>query len=313
MSTTLIIPCEPRVVANAERIVNSIVESHDEDQLKRHNLVIITPYASDYLANEFRKLEPLFGHSLFYPLKTPCTEPYGFINTAFSTALSYLDLNYPSNEISPVVWYDEKGADRFQKDALDIIEALFYKRASVQFYGPENKLLAKAPAPGTMAPAQVEKIFPDHSFIIGSNFMKTYPHTAPYVCSLTCHSHFRPFLAEALINDKSEKLEEWNTLFIVDENPAVPAPIKASQVTVAASPKSAPVANFGKEREPIVAGADEDIQDKPLTSTISPDKAQSLHDFLTGKKNAKGKGKSKTEAETEDKKEEEELGTPSDK
>lgn len=284
MSTTLIIPCEPRVVANADAIIQSILDSHEEEQLKRHNLVIISPYLGEYKAEKFLdKLNPVFGNTYLHVLKTPCAEPFGFINAAFSDTLAYLDLNYSKDSISPVVWYDEKGQDRFQKDALDIIEAVYYKKSSFQLYGPENKTIAKKGTPGTMSAGTPEKKFPDHSFVFSSDFISRYPHTAPYVRSLSSNSHFRPFLAEALINDKSEKLNSWDSIFQVDANPAVPEEVTVSSVQVASTPSNTPVANFSRTNPPVVSGASPIPVNEPMTSTIPEGKADELRSFLLGK------------------------------
>lgn len=242
----IVIPCEPRVQANARAIATSIVENTDPEDLLTYDLLCITPHQNLTAANDF--VEILKGRCNSFNVKcidAPAASLYDLVNKMWAKCLQTLAVEAAPNGMDlPVLWYTERGNQMFKKDALATLDGFYTKRKARVVFGKRFHIPARTITIDHVDPARDTA---EGTFVFSSQISAAFPATVPLSVSLQPADHFRVFLSGVLIGDQSEEYTKWDDLFITEAEPKVEAPVietpALSQATN--SPQGLPFAAFG--------------------------------------------------------------------
>lgn len=242
----IVIPCEPRVQANARAIATSIVENTDPEDLLTYDLLCITPHQNLTAANDF--VEILKGRCNSFNVKcidAPAASLYDLVNKMWAKCLQTLAVEAAPNGMDlPVLWYTERGNQMFKKDALATLDGFYTKRKARVVFGKRFHIPARTITIDHVDPARDTA---EGTFVFSSQISAAFPATVPLSVSLQPADHFRVFLSGVLIGDQSEEYTKWDDLFTTEVEPKVEAPVietpALSQATN--SPQGLPFAAFG--------------------------------------------------------------------
>lgn len=242
----IVIPCEPRVQANARAIATSIVENTDPEDLLTYDLLCITPHQNLTAANDF--VEILKGRCNSFNIKcidSPAASLYDLVNKMWAKCLQVLAVEAAPNGMDlPVLWYTERGNQMFKKDAISTLDGFYTKRKARVVFGKRFHIPARTITIDHVDPARDTA---EGTFVFSSQISSAFPATVPLSVSLQPADHFRVFLSGVLIGDQSEEYTKWDDLFTTEAEPKVEAPVietpALSQATN--SPQGLPFAAFG--------------------------------------------------------------------
>ncbi len=124
---TLIIPADPRVIANSEAIISSIIQNGQEN-LKNHNLIVVSPQGREVEGNYITgKLKDYFATHFHQSIKSNGQGPHDSINRMFFEIMREIAIKYGAGKQYPIVWLSETGRQLLGMDTLNLVDALFYK------------------------------------------------------------------------------------------------------------------------------------------------------------------------------------------
>ena len=204
---TIAIPCEPRVLVNGANIAQNLLDSVAASSRGDHDVWLLLPYRAKaaaepmikILKNQFRDLRTI-------ELLTPVTGSYALVTHLFTRLQQALAYENAQDERA-IIWVSERGNETFKPDAIDTLDATFYRKKAPVIAGKYFTV------PATEGSYESRTV--DGTFVMSSQLAKLYPQRVPYV---TISQHFRLFL-DKVLTEKCFNVENWDDLITVGEIP----------------------------------------------------------------------------------------------
>lgn len=204
---TIAIPCEPRVLINGANIAQNLLDSVAASSRDDHDVWLLLPYRAKaaaepmikILKNQFRSLRTI-------ELLTPVADNYALVTHLFARLQQALAYENAPDERA-IIWVSERGNETFKPDAIDTLDATFYRKKAPVIAGKYFTI------PATETSYESHTV--DGTFVMSSQLAKLYPQRVPYV---TVSQHFRLFL-DKVLTEKCFNVENWDDLITVGEIP----------------------------------------------------------------------------------------------